>query len=370
MNSEEYYNKVLGGWLGRVAGSHFGTPLEFRPYKYIQKKYCDKGTKEITGYVKPVNTETVNDDEIYEIVGLLTLEEKGIEISSRDIAEGWAKYLIKYQYTAEKAAKKNILKGIMPPESATLNNIWFDAIGGQMKADIWGLISPNCPEVAAHYARIDGAVAHSGIGIDGEVFIAGIVSNAFAQTSDSLDLKSLIQNGLKLLPPDSRYAKFIGETLKIYETHENWRDARTEMLRQWYKIRKHLIHSSNGMRKYAYLKSPLQFLNVLPNAGIIVLSLLYGQEDKTDPFGRPICISGMMAYDTDCNCGNIGTIMGTIFGAEELPAPWKSPLKNTFTTYIKGQSSWKITELASRIADLGKKVIAEKCPERKVESKD
>jgi hypothetical protein len=27
MNSAEYYNKVQGGWLGRVAGSHIGAPL-------------------------------------------------------------------------------------------------------------------------------------------------------------------------------------------------------------------------------------------------------------------------------------------------------------------------------------------------------
>jgi hypothetical protein len=30
MNTTEYYNKVLGGWLGRVAGSQFGAPNEPR----------------------------------------------------------------------------------------------------------------------------------------------------------------------------------------------------------------------------------------------------------------------------------------------------------------------------------------------------
>lgn len=35
MNYEEYYNKVHGGWLGRLEGSQLGNPLEFRPYHHI-----------------------------------------------------------------------------------------------------------------------------------------------------------------------------------------------------------------------------------------------------------------------------------------------------------------------------------------------
>lgn len=94
---------------------------------------------------------------------------------SGDIAREWDKRLYKMQFTAERAALKNIRKGIMPPDCASEanGNIWYDAIGGQMKADIWGLIAPNCPEIAARYAEIDGKVAHQGVGVEGEIFVAG-----------------------------------------------------------------------------------------------------------------------------------------------------------------------------------------------------
>ncbi len=365
MNSEEYYNKVHGGWLGRVAGSQFGAPIEFRPYRSITKKYCANGTKDMTGYIKPINTDAVNDDEIYEIVAMLIMEERGIDITSKDIAEGWAKYLYKMQFTAERVAKRNILNGLVPPESGTYKNMWYDAIGGQMKADIFGLIAPNCPEIAAHYARIDGEVAHSGIGIDGEVFVAGIISNAFSQTADKMDMKSLIHDSLKLISPESIYYQFIEKTEEIYEKNKLWRDSRTEMMEEWFKIRKELKKTASFHRRFKSLGFA-HFLNVLPNAGIIVLSLLYGENDEKDPFGRPICLSGMMGLDTDCNCGNIGTIMGTIFGAKEIPAVWTDPLENKFNTFVKGHVNWKISELATRISDLGKKVIAAKCPDKSI----
>ncbi len=101
-------------------------------------------------------------------------------------------------------------------------------------------------------------------------------------------------------------------------------------------------------------------IHTLPNIGIIILSLLYGAQDKEDPFGRSICLAAMMGYDTYCNCGNIGTLMGVAYGADKIPAKWKDPLKDTFSTFVKGYEKWKISELSQRIATIGEKVIKEK----------
>jgi ADP-ribosylglycohydrolase len=364
MDYSEYYDKVHGAWLGRVAGSHFGAPLEFRPYSYIQRKYCAGGKTEITGYVKPVDPNQVNDDEIYEIVGLVTLETGGIDITSKDIAQEWAHRLYKKQYTAEKAALKNIRQGIMPPDCASEanGNIWYDAIGGQMKADIWGLIAPNCPEVAAHYAEIDGKVAHQGVGVEGEIFVAGLISNAFGES----DMSNLIRMSLEVLPPESQYRRFVERTVSAFQKHSDWKPARDEMLREWSQIRSTLKKEGSRRRKMVFLNRFLSGLHVLPNAGIIVLSLLYGADDRTDPFGRAVCLGGMMALDTDCNCGNIGAIMGTILGADGIPPAWKDPLQNTFHTYVKGYEHWQISELAERICAAGKKVLTAKCPEKQI----
>lgn len=354
MQYEEYYNKVLGGWFGRVVGSHFGTPLEFRPYWFIQKKYCAGGRKEIIRYLKPVNPQRVNDDEIYEIIGLLTLEKKGGGITSIDIAKHWDQLLYKKQYTAENIALKNIRKGIMPPDSASESNgnYWFDAIGAQMKGDIWGLIAPNNPQLASQLAQLDGEVAHQGIGIDGEVFIAALIANAFSIPN----IPELLLKSLEVLPEGSEYRKFAEKSMKIYDEVFEWREARKILMREWDKIRRQLRSTASSFKRDRIFLKYMHWLHVLPNAGIIILSLLYGWDDPKDTFGRPICIAGMMGFDTDCNCGNVGTVMGTIVGAEKIPQTWIEPLKNTFNTYVKGYEYWKITELAERICKVGLKL--------------
>jgi len=67
-----------------------------------------------------------------------------------------------------------------------------------------------------------------------------------------------------------------------------------------------------------------------------------------------------MGYDTDCNCGNIGAILGAQLGADKIPLKWSEPLQDTFSTYVKGYEKWKISELARRIATVGENVIKKK----------
>ncbi|GAG55831.1 unnamed protein product, partial [marine sediment metagenome] len=126
----------------------------------------------IDSYLKPVDVNYVNDDEMYEICALIALEKHGIDLSSKDIAKEWVDRLYNQTFTAERVALKNLKKGIEPPKSGITKNIWYDAIGAQMRADIWGQICPGCPRMAKYYAEIDGSISHAGIGIDGEVYIA------------------------------------------------------------------------------------------------------------------------------------------------------------------------------------------------------
>ena len=57
ISSKEYYNKVLGSWLGRVVGDFVGAPVEFQPYSLIKEKYGD-----ITYYPEPIDLNQVNDE--------------------------------------------------------------------------------------------------------------------------------------------------------------------------------------------------------------------------------------------------------------------------------------------------------------------
>jgi ADP-ribosylglycohydrolase len=369
LTSKEYYNKVLGSWLGRVAGDFVGAPVEFQPYELIREKYG-----EINYFPEPVNINQVNDDEMYEICALIALEKYGIDLTAKDIAQEWVNLLYKLNFTAEEIALNNLRKyKLWPPESGIHNNFYFDAIGAQMRADIWGQIAPGCPEIAKNYAQLDGYISHAGIGVEGEVFVAMLLCQAFFEN----DIKRNIDSALNFIPPaeESLYTQMVKTSIEIYEQYsDDFRNAREALIDYWNDVRKNKLDKSGikgslsesilNRKRKMFLKGAYSGVHVLPNIGIIILSLLFGAQDKVDPLGRSICIAAMMGLDTDCNCGNIGAILGAQLGAEKIPSKWKDPLQDTFSTYVKGYEKWKISELAQRISNIGKKVVQEKCHDK------
>jgi ADP-ribosylglycohydrolase len=358
-----YYDKVLGSWEGRIAGDFMGAPVEHMNYETIREKYG-----EITHFPEKINLDYVNDDEMYEICALIALEKNGVNLKAKDIAKEWKDLLYDQNFTAEYIALQNLRSGILPPLSGLHNNVYFDAIGAQMRADIWGQITPGAPELAKAYAMMDGSISHTGVGIEGEIFVASMISNAFFEN----DITKIIEKSLEVLPKsaESLYAQMVMKAMEIYEDNsDNFRRGREKLMNYWENIRlnKIALEGVKGSKSESLLKRKRKRyltitpgLHVLPNIGIIILSLLYGRRDEKDPFGRSICISAMMGLDTDCNCGNIGAILGAMLGSDIIPLKWREPLQDLFSTYVKGYEKWRITELARRVTEVGKRVIKEK----------
>ena len=352
----EYYDRVYGGWLGRVIGSHLGAPLELRPYFYIQRKHAN-----LNNYIKKITGKEVNDDEMYEIVALLTMEQRGIDFTADQLAEDWQKRLWKLNFTAEKAALKNIRKGLKPPQTGLLNNPYYDFIGAQMRGEIWGLISPGCPEVAAEYAKLDASISHAGEGINGEIFIACLVALSFFKQ----DPEELVQEVLKrFIPPESLYFSIVEQCLTWYEQYPDWRKTREKLMTLWKKIRRSLAKETRSIKRKLILRGPkIHEVHVLPNAGIVVIGLLYGEGD----FEKSICTTALCGYDTDCNVGNIGTILGVQWGADRIPSKWKDPIHDTFNTYVRGFQETRISRIAERICQIGEQVLDSKCQRISIE---
>jgi ADP-ribosylglycohydrolase len=364
LSLNNYYDRVLGSWQGRIAGDFMGAPVEHLNYETIREKYG-----EITYFLEKINLDYVNDDEMYEICALIALEKHGINLTAIDIAKEWKALLYDQNFTAEYIALQNLRTGIPPPLSGQYNNIYFDAIGAQMRSDIWGQITPGVPELAKIYAMMDASISHSGVGIEGEIYVASMISSAFFEN----DIPKIIEKSLKCIPnrSNSLYAQMVTKAMEIYgENSNNFQDGRENLMSYWENIlsKKIVIEGVKGSKSESLLnrkrKRYLSFtpgLHVLPNIGIIILSLLYGKNDAKDPFGKSICISAMMGLDTDCNCGNIGAILGAMLGSSKIPTKWSEPLQDHFSTYVRGYEKWKITELARRVSELGKQIIEEKC---------
>ena len=310
---KDYRDRVYAGWLGKCIGVHFGGPLESWTYQDI----CTN-LGEVTDYLQPGDKVFKPDDDlIMPLVMMDVLKSRSTpgEITPQDIAKTWLNLLSMergaiwrggYGVSSEHTAYLNLLHGIPAPQSgsAALNGKTIsEQIGGQIFSDIWGLVLPNSPGTAADLSEKAASVSHDGEGINGGRFVAALVSAAFSEA----DPLKLIEVGLSVVPQDSEYARVIKDMVRFYKQHpHDWHTARRYIDQNW------------GYDRYPGI------VPIIPNAAIILIALLYGQGD----FSRSIQIANMSGWDTDCNVGNVGAIMGVAVGLKGISPHWREPLND------------------------------------------
>jgi ADP-ribosylglycohydrolase len=266
-----------------------------------------------------------DDDTTYQIVSLLALEKYGPDLSARQIGQQWIDSLgFVSPLLAEGLALKNLREGIMPPKSGI--HKMDEAIGGQIKAEVWGLVCPGHPELAAEYARRDGVVAHANNGVYGEQFVAAMMAAAFTEKRP----EKLIEIGLKQIPADSLYARTVRWTIQMHKQYADYHEPLKKLV-----------------AKYPMPCDPL-----FGDAGIITLALLYGNGE----FEKTMLIAAQCGQDTDCDTATVAALMGCVHGAAAIPTRWKAPIADEFRCFVKDHETWSIKELSRRFCAAGEKV--------------
>jgi len=151
-------DRIHGAWLGRAAGCALGKPVEGwskdRIDSYLQFAEAlplDDYFPLVDGYPEGLKLRfpdctrgrihyMARDDDLdYTILGLHVLESYGLDFTSRNVAETWLNRLPYHlAYTAERAAYRNLVNNLWPPESARHHNPYREWIGAQIRADAWG----------------------------------------------------------------------------------------------------------------------------------------------------------------------------------------------------------------------------------------
>jgi ADP-ribosylglycohydrolase len=356
MIPENYLEKVYAGFLGMNVGIRLGAPVEPTEWtpERIQQFYG-----EITGYVKDYKTFAADDDANGPIYFIRALYDDAIdrELTPEDVGRAWLNYSRNgigmfwwggEGISTEHTAYNNLKKGIPAPLSGAAETngiVMAEQIGGQIFIDTWGLLFPNQLEKAAHYAEVAASVSHDGNGLYGARFIAACISKAFSATT----IEEVIEAGLSTIPSDSLYTKVVKAVIDFYEKNPNdFRLCRQYLEDEW------------GYDKYPGI------CHIIPNAGVCILSLLYGKGS----FARTIEIATMCGWDTDCNAGNVGTIVGVLHGIEEIPAHYRKPINDAIvTSSVSGYLNvFDIPTFTKELTLLGYKVNGVKAPEWLVDS--
>ncbi len=274
---ENYRDKVYGCWLGKSIGGTIGGPLEGKrtfldlPFEYPK-----------------VNIE--NDDLDLQLVWLHVMEQKGIEITAGDLAEGWLNN-VTYPFDEYGAGIANLRQGLKPPVSGFYNNAFCNCMGSPIRSEIWGCLFAGRPDVAGWYAYQDAQVDHWDEGVYGEILFACMESAAFVVS----DIEVLIKTGCAYLPERSLVRQASEMAVHLHAEGATLREARDSILNRY--------QNSN-------------FTHCVQNIAFTVLGLLYGEGHLLKSIIRASCCG----YDVDCTAATAGAIIGILIGAEQIIA--------------------------------------------------
>ena len=123
-----------------------------------------------------------DDDLNYTLLGLMILEEYGLDFTTDQLGEAWIKYL-PFAFTAEGIALDNLRKGVPPMQAAEVDNCFLNWIGADIRSDPWGYAAPGWPEKAAEFAYRDAYVSHRRNGIYAAMFFSAAISAASPLTA-------------------------------------------------------------------------------------------------------------------------------------------------------------------------------------------
>ncbi len=344
----ELADRVLGGWLGRIAGNMLGKPVERgevwtreRIDRYLRRADAlpltdylpEPADDEDARLLRPewrscvrgrVHGSCRDDDVDYAILGLDLLETHGFGFSTEQVGDLWLLRLPYLQtFTAERAAYRNLTAGLKPPLTATYDNPYQEWIGALIRADVHGWACPGLPRRAASLARRDAVLSHTGNGVYGAMFAAALVSAAFTAPT----LRHALDEALAVVPASSRLARTVRRVVSLHATRMSWEDTLATMTQE---------------------TAGLSWIHTVPNIAVLTAGLLYGDGD----FTATIALTVRGGLDTDSNGATAGSVAGVLTGASAIPPQWTEPLQDTVRSAVFGFDGVRISDLARRTVRL------------------
>ncbi len=348
-------DKLLGAWLGRCCGCLLGKPIECWHSDRVWPMLKELGNWPLNRYMEgnvsdelrekfgiypgtwgdQVNHMPEDDDLNYTVIGLETMKSRGRKFTTHDIARFWFQHLaIEHTFTAERVVYRNLAMMVQPPQTAVFLNPYREWIGAQIRDDFYGYAAPGRPEAAAEWAWRDASLTHVKNGIYGEMWVAAML--AAAAVID--DIEAVIEAGLAQIPSRCRLTEAIRDVIAWRQEDLDYDTAVSKIHERWDEKNKH------------------HWCHTISNAQIVAVGLLWGEKD----LGLSICRAVQPCFDTDCNGATVGSIVGMILGAKNLPVdPWIKKLNDTLHTGISGHHQVKISEMAEQTFEQVRKLWAE-----------
>jgi ADP-ribosylglycohydrolase len=346
-------DRIRGAWLGRAVGNTLGKPVEGLTRAELETYLRACGQWPQTGYLPlldplprgvralhpsaPFATagrfdQAPRDDDIdWTILALHVLETHGTRFTTEQVAAAWLDRLPFTQtYTAERAAYRNLVHGLAPPDTADHDNPYREWIGALIRADAFGYVSPGDPAQAARMALVDARLSHTHNGKYGEMWAAALVASALAVDTPAQALR----HADGVVPPQSRLGNAL---VAIQALHHEGAD-RTAAL-DWV---------DEALGHYPWV-------HTINNAALIAIGLLWG-DDFIDAVG--LTISG--GRDTDSSAATVGSVLGAVYGPEWIPTQLAEPTHIRLRSAVRDFDRVSVDELSARTLRVAHAIAAER----------
>ena len=269
-----------------------------------------------------------DDDINYTVLALELLERHGAELATEDVARAWLREVpAGTTWTAERAAYRTLLANMddefvngAPPGfdlAACSDNACNEWIGGQIRADLYGWVTPGQPVLAARFARRDAQLSHRGDGVHAAVFIAAL--GATIPTAPDLD--AALDEALEQIPEDCGAAHAV-------------RNGRS------------LAGDPQGAAELHRIYAELSPVHALNNLALVVWALCTHPDDFGAAIGE--VVSG--GWDTDSNGATVGGLSG--IAGNPVPARWTQPWNGRVAVTLAGRQELMLDSLVERTVAL------------------
>ena len=311
---EDYTERVYAGVLGKLIVVYLGRPFEGWSYERIMAELG-----EVWHYVheKRGMPLIVTDDDIsgtFTFLRALPDYNNSPDLTPEQIGQTWLNYIIENRAilwwggmsnSTEHTAFLRLKSGIPAPRSGSIGlngQIVAEQIGAQIFIDGWGMVCPGDPERAADFARRAASVSHDGEAIYGAQVVAAMEAQAFVES----DMNALLDTAVRLIPRDSVIYRLIADLREWHDAEPDWRKTREKIVARY------------GYDKYG------GNCHIVPNHALIVHALLHGEGD----FQKSLMIVNTCGWDTDCNAGNVGCLLGIRNGLKGINdgPDWRGPV--------------------------------------------
>jgi ADP-ribosylglycohydrolase len=328
ISEAEYRDRAHAIWLGQMIGQLTGGQFEHKPASVL----ADTPFLHGGGFARP------DDDYYYEMVALRAFEKYGIDMTVQQLGAQWLENSAGSWGSSEQTLIL-LKRGIKPPDTGSprYNKLWW-TIGPQFSSDIYGILAPGMPNVAAEMARTLTHINGYAEGTDGAVFVSGMISLGFVET----DTKEIVRKAAQLISPESPYRQCLDQIISMADSGKQPQEIYRAIDDRW------------GIEYPATN-------NAVVNGGIVAISVWFGGGDflKTEN----LAFTASDFADTDCNAANAASVVAAIHGMAALPPE----LVASFNDRVRGATMGpialtppvdeSISALGDRTAAIGEKIL-------------